>query len=149
EAIAELAPPEFHDPDDPIYHYALAKEAEHLWAIGELGRWLRIPELRVSVIPAENLRHWLSWAPRIQRALGPHNRVSLWARSQVAYWTGEAGDARRALRLYQELLPDLIRLLGPDHPDTLTTRSNIATWTGDVGDAREALRLFQELLPDR
>ena len=59
------------------------------------------------------------------------------------------GDAREALRLFAELLPDQERVLGRDHPDTLTTRNNIADWTGRVGDAREALRLFAELLPDR
>ena len=63
-------------------------------------------------------------------------------------WTGAAGDAREALRLFRELLPDLERVLGRDHPDTLTTRNNIAHWTGEAGDAREALRLFRELLPD-
>ena len=59
------------------------------------------------------------------------------------------GDAREALRLFTELLPDQERVLGRDHPDTLTTRNNIAHWTGEVGDAREALRLFTELLPDQ
>ena len=59
------------------------------------------------------------------------------------------GDAREALRLFTELLPDRERVLGRDHPDTLTTRNNIAHWTGAVGDAREALRLFTELLPDQ
>ena len=59
------------------------------------------------------------------------------------------GDAREALRLFTELLPDQERVLGRDHPDTLTTRNNIAGWTGSVGDAREALRLFTELLPDQ
>ena len=52
------------------------------------------------------------------------------------------GDAREALRLFAELLPDQERVLGRDHPDTLRTRHNIAAWTGEVGDAREALRLF-------
>ena len=36
------------------------------------------------------------------------------------------GDAREALRLFTELLPDRERVLGRDHPDTLTTRNNIA-----------------------
>jgi hypothetical protein len=58
------------------------------------------------------------------------------------------GEAREALRLFQELLPDRERVLGPGHPDTLATRGHIASWTGQTGRAREALRLFQELLPD-
>ena len=36
------------------------------------------------------------------------------------------GDAREALQLFTELLPDQQRVLGRDHPDTLRTRSNIA-----------------------
>jgi hypothetical protein len=67
----------------------------------------------------------------------------------MASCTGECGDAREALRLLSELLPDRERVLGADHPDTLRTRNNIAGWYGDCGDAREALRLFSELLPDQ
>ena len=75
--------------------------------------------------------------------------ITLTTRNNIASWTGEVGDAREALRLFTELLPDQERVLGRDHPDTLITRSNIASWTGRVGDAREALRLFTELLPDQ
>ena len=64
-------------------------------------------------------------------------------------WTGEAGDAQQALRLFAELLPDQERVLGRDHPDTLTTRGDIAGWTGEAGDVQEALRLSAELLPDQ
>jgi hypothetical protein len=73
---------------------------------------------------------------------------SLTTRSNIAYWTGQCGDARQALRLSRELLPDQVRVLGPDHVDSLITRSNIAAWTGNCGYLAEALRLFQELLPD-
>ena len=52
------------------------------------------------------------------------------------HWTGEAGDAREALQLYRELLPDQEHVLGPDHPDTLLTRYDIAHWTGKAGDAQ-------------
>ena len=38
EAITELAPAESHDAADPLYRYAVAREAEHLWAIGEYGQ---------------------------------------------------------------------------------------------------------------
>ncbi|MGH8908770.1 MAG: tetratricopeptide repeat protein [Egibacteraceae bacterium] len=47
-------------------------------------------------------------------------------RADIARWTGQAGDAAEALRLYRALLPDCERLLGPDHPDTLTARAHIA-----------------------
>lgn len=33
---------------------------------------------------------------------------------------------RKALRMFEELLPDRERVLGPDHPETQATRNNIA-----------------------
>jgi len=47
---------------------------------------------------------------------------TLTTRNNIAAWTGRSGDARKALRLFQALLPDQERVLGPDHPDTLRTR---------------------------
>jgi len=149
EAIAELAPAGAHDPADPLHRYAAAREAEHLWTLGEYGRVVESLFHRESVIPAENLKRWQSWKARIESKLGPDHPDTLGTRNNIAAWTGEVGDAREALRLSRELLPDQERVLGRDHPDTLTTRNNIAAWTGEVGDAREALRLYRELLPDR
>ena len=50
------------------------------------------------------------------------------------HWTGEAGDAPEALRLFTELLPDQERVLGRDHPDTLTTRTFVGIWAIKNGD---------------
>ena len=66
-------------------------------------------------------------------------------RSEIAYWTGEVGDAREALRLSSELLPDREHALGPHHPDTLTTRNNIAHWTGELGDLGAAIDLYRSI----
>ncbi|WP_194271272.1 tetratricopeptide repeat protein [Zoogloea sp. 1C4] len=74
---------------------------------------------------------------------------TLGARGEIAYWTGESGDARTALALIEALLPDQRRVLGPDHPDILKTRANLATWTGQAGDAHAALALFEALLLDQ
>ncbi|MDP9440749.1 MAG: tetratricopeptide repeat protein [Actinomycetota bacterium] len=74
---------------------------------------------------------------------------TLATRGNVATWTGEAGDALRALKLFKALEPDMVRVLGPDHSHTLTTRSNLARWTGEVGDAPRALKLFKAVEPDR
>ena len=149
EAIGELAPMETHDQDEPLHRYAAAREAEHLWATGRHKPALACLAARESVFPAENLQRWRSWEERVQAILGPDHPDTLTTRNNIAAWTGETGDGREALRLFQELLPDQERVLGPDHPDTLTTRNNIAHWTGGTGDAREALRLYEELLPDR
>jgi hypothetical protein len=64
---------------------------------------------------------------------------TLTTRSNFAGCTGQTGDARTALRLFEELLPDQERVLGTDHPDTLRTRNNIAHCIGETGDGRTAL----------
>ena len=69
--------------------------------------------------------------------------------SSLTHRSGEAGDAREALRLYRALLSERQRVLRRGDPDTLKTRHNIAHWTGEVGDAREALQLYRELHPDQ
>jgi len=63
--------------------------------------------------------------------------------------TIECRDTRKALRLFEELLPGLKRVLGPDHPETLLTRGNIALWVGKCGNARKGLRLSKALLADQ
>ena len=67
--------------------------------------------------------------------LGRDHPDTLTTRNNIAAWTGEVGDAREALRLFTELLPDMERVLGRDHPNTLQTRGKIARWTGEVGSA--------------
>jgi hypothetical protein len=149
DALSELAPLDEHDPGSALHRYAMAREAEHLWAIGRHTQALEILSRRESAIPAENLVRWQSWHDRIAKQLVKDHPGTLRTRHRVAFWTGAVGDARGALRLFRELLPDRERVLGKDHPDTLATRNNVATWTGAVGDARGALRLFGELLPDQ
>ncbi len=79
----------------------------------------------------------------------PMARLTFLNRSIIAARAALGGDARAALRLFAEMLPEQERVLGRDHEDTLGTRSAIARATYDLGDAREALRLFAELLPDQ
>ena len=148
EALAPIAagPAELSDPEQ---RYAFEREAEHLWALGETESALESLSARTSPVPRDNLRRWRPWLSRVEETFGPDHPDTLTTRGNIAFWTGQCGDNREALRLFQALLPDHERVLGPDHPDTLTTRSNIAAWTGECGDAREALRLFQALLPDR
>ena len=149
EAIDELAPMARHDPDDPLHRYAARMEPEHLWAIGEYSGVISSLDARGSVIPVENLRRWRSWEERFATEVGEADRQTLTARNAVVLWTGWSGDAREALRLARELLPDQERVLGADDPDALATRANIAWLTGQSGDVREALRLARELLPDQ
>ena len=80
---------------------------------------------------------------------GPSTRDTLAARSHLAHWTGEAGDAAGARDQFAALLPVFERVLGPEHPDTLTARHNLAHWTGEAGDAAGARDQFAALLPIR
>jgi hypothetical protein len=148
EAIDELAPMTRHDPADPLHRYAAQMEPEHRWAIGDYPGVISSLDERESVIPAENLRRWRSWEKRFATKIGEAHPETLKARANIASWTGQAGDARAALRLFQKLLPDQERVLGADHPDTLRTRAYVASWTGQAGDDRAALRLSGRLLPD-
>jgi hypothetical protein len=80
--------------------------------------------------------------------LGPEHRHTLRARSDHAWWCGEAGDPTGAVTTYRELLPCHVRLLGADHVDTLTIRHNLAWWRGEAGDPAGAAAALGELLPD-
>jgi hypothetical protein len=150
DAIADLAPPgpTFVDLEDPLQRYAFERQADHLWAVGDIEDALKVLGARHAASPLDNLQRWMSWQETTFNQLGDDDLYTLRTRSNIAAWRGRCGDAREALRLLSELLPDHERVLGPDHPDTLTTRNLIAASTGMCGDAREALRLLSELLPD-
>jgi len=60
----------------------------------------------------------------------PEHPDTLTARGNLAYWTGEAGDAAAAQDQYAALLPVLDWVLGPEHPETLTAPHELARWTG-------------------
>ncbi|KOG26347.1 ATP-binding protein, partial [Streptomyces viridochromogenes] len=82
------------------------------------------------------------------RLLGPDHPDTLAARSDLARWRGEAGDAAGAIAAYAEVLADHERVLGPDHPHTLAARSDLAWWRGDAGDAAGAAAAYADLLED-
>jgi hypothetical protein len=60
-----------------------------------------------------------------KRVLGQDHPETLTTRNNIAFITGHVGDAKEALRLSRELLPDLERVLGKDHPDVLAIRARI------------------------
>jgi tetratricopeptide (TPR) repeat protein len=149
DAIEALAPLSQHDVNDPLHRYALRYEPDVRWQLGDFTLAVECLEKRLSNLPLENLERWQQWYPTILAQFGPSHRVTLRASSNIARWTGEAGDAREALRLFTDLLPEQERLLGPDDLDTLRTRNNLAAAAGDAGNPREALWLLTELLADQ
>ncbi len=104
--------------------------------------------LPAGLLARARLAAWTRAAAILGTRRAGEDEGTLKARHKIAHWTGESGDAGRALALFEALLPDVQRLFGPYHPDSLSTRHNIATWTGHRGDAGRALALFKALLPD-
>ncbi|MFI6541574.1 tetratricopeptide repeat protein [Nonomuraea sp. NPDC050547] len=82
-------------------------------------------------------------------ALGPEHPDTLTDRGNLAFWTGQAGDAAAAREGFAELLPIRERVHGPEHPDTLTDRANLAYWTAETDDAAAARDRFAELVAIR
>ena len=66
---------------------------------------------------------------------GPEHPHTLNDRSNLARWTGEAGDPAGAHDQLAALLPILERFYGPEHPETRATRDNLAYWIGQAEDA--------------
>jgi hypothetical protein len=58
QAIEALAPMAEHDRDDPLHRYAFLREADHLWALGDMERTLACLRSREANIPRENLERW-------------------------------------------------------------------------------------------
>jgi len=108
--------------------------------VGYLGR-------SGSYTAARDLARLIADAYKEDDAYGPEHPATLAARADLAYWTGEAGDAAGARDQYAALLPIRERVLGAEHPDTLITRQNLAYWTGLAWDAAEARDQYAALLP--
>lgn len=151
DALDELAADHDSDHfrDEPASSYAFDAQASHWWEAGRPDRVVVSLLERTHAIPRVNLARWQQWSKRLEDVLGADEPETLIARANIAGWTGDAGDARSALTLFQALLPDQVRVLGPDHSETLATRNSIALWTAETGDARGALVLSRELLSDQ
>jgi hypothetical protein len=64
-----------------------------------------------------------------ERVLGAEHPDTLIDRSNLAHWTGEAGDAAGARDQLAALVPIFERVLGPEHPATLNASAHLAHWT--------------------
>jgi hypothetical protein len=102
-----------------------------------------------SYLAARDLFQQIAHAYSEDDAYGPEHPETLAAHGDLAYWTGQAGDAAGARDQFAALLPVRERVSGPEHPHTLTDRGDLATWTGEAGDAAGARDQFAALLPVR
>ena len=151
-ALVEAAIPA--DPRLPAAWPVCAVLLPHARAVLDLtsgGMWqiARYLGYSGSYPAARDLFQLIADAHREDDAYGPEHPDTLAARSDLAHWTGEAGDAAGARDQYAALLPVFERVLGPEHPDTLTARGNLAHWTGEAGDAAGARDQYAALLPIR
>ena len=100
-----------------------------------------------SYAAARDLFALIAGAHRDSGDYGPEHPRTLAARAELAFWTGQAGDAAAARDQYAALLPVFERVLDSEHPDTLAARGNLASWTGAAGDAAGARDQYAALLP--
>ncbi len=119
----------------------------------------RIPDTRYDLAKLEAARyHYAQAAEQTRRTLIEYQTLTspkpppikiFVVRSDLAHYSGEAGDMASARDQFAALLSDETGILGPDDPETLTTRNNLALWTGKAGDALGARDQFDALLPER
>ena len=114
---------------------------------GGIGQVVRSLTFSGGYAAARDLFVLIADAHRDSEDYGPEHPDTLTAHANLAYCTGEAGDAAWARDQFAALLPVDERVSGPEHPTTLTTRGNLARWTGEAGDAAGARDQFAALLP--
>jgi hypothetical protein len=100
-----------------------------------------------SYLAARNLFQQIADAHSEDDAYGPEHSRTLAARSYLARWTGDAGDAAGARDQCAALLPILEKVLGAEHVETLTTRGNLGYYTGEAGNEAAARDQLAALLP--
>jgi hypothetical protein len=76
--------------------------------------------------------------PVLEQILGPEHPRILGLRSDLARWTGGAGDPASARDQLSALLPVIVRVLGPEHPDTPAARHELSLWTARADSAPSA-----------
>ena len=95
QAIDALAPMAEHDRDDPLHRYAFLREADHLWALGDMERLLACLHSRDAYSPRENLERWRQWLPRLRERFDEDSPTILKLLVWIAFWTGERGRVAR------------------------------------------------------
>ena len=130
---------------------ALLPHARAILDLTSVGIWQVAQALGFSgsYAAARDLFALIADAHRDSWIYGPEHPDTLNARSHLARWTGEAGDAAGARDQYAALLPIRERVLGPKHHHTLAARASLARWAGAAGDAAGARDQYAALLPIR
>jgi hypothetical protein len=80
---------------------------------------------------------------------GADSPLALAAGHDIARWTGEAGDLRRAVALLTEAITARERVIGEYHRETLRSRQLHAAFLARAGRRREAALLLADLIDDQ
>jgi hypothetical protein len=123
----------------PAHKYGFDREAEHYWALGQIEKAIVSLRTRIGPVPKDNLSRARHWEKRIRESLGAEHPHTFDARSEVAYETGQCGNASEALELYTRLLSDMEQLFGIQSAETLPARHNVALWKWQCGDKTSGL----------
>jgi hypothetical protein len=83
---------------------------------------------------------------RTARSIGMPSWISRSIEHQIAYFTGQGGDALRAVSKFQSLTVARLKEDGAVSPYTLTAILNLGRWAGEAGDHRGALIVLEHLL---
>ena len=83
----------------------------------------------------------------LKHVVDPEAPFYLQLQSQLARWTGAAGDPAKACALFRDLLPVLERVFGEKDSRTLTARFNYAAMLAEAGDPAGARDLFAAMVP--
>ncbi len=79
----------------------------------------RVRKARALIRAAGARDQYATRLPITEQVSGPEHPDTLTNRSNLAAWTGEAGDAAGARDQFAPLLPVFERALGPEHPVSL------------------------------
>jgi hypothetical protein len=100
---------------------------------------------------AKSMRTWKSLHVHTHALLlhlRPDQADAFPTRANLAYWTGESGDAVGARNKLRYLSETVTKKLGPQDKQALTIRANLANWTGKAGDPDAARDMLDRLIPD-
>jgi Trypsin-like peptidase domain/Tetratricopeptide repeat len=144
DQLAELLPVIEHVLGAEHPQTLLARAAYVHWA-GEARDWMKDwDEEPTALLAARD--QYAALQSAFERVFGSEHTETLFTRANLAYWTGEAGDAAAARDQYAALLPVFERVFGDEHAETLFTRANLALRTGEAGDPAAARDQYAALL---
>ncbi|MGI5171039.1 FxSxx-COOH system tetratricopeptide repeat protein [Spirillospora sp. CA-253888] len=110
----------------------------------ETGRFLEAQGATTSSVAYEERA-----VTAYERTLGPDHPDTLTARSNLAHAHWEAGERRRTVAMFKQVLADRERVLGDDHPRTLGARNDVAYMYWATGDVQRSIELHEQVLADQ